>query len=75
MTNPQTTAKPTSATWSVSLDCECPHCKEDVDLLAYTDFWDAHRGLEIPEHGTDRSRGMEVTCPECGEDFEVNCEY
>ena len=62
------------ATWSISLDCECPGCKEQVNLLDYTDFWDG-RHLEVPEHDTDRSTDVEVVCPECGHEFEVDCEY
>lgn len=64
----------TFATWSVSLDCECPACKEDVDLLDYADFWDGRR-LDIPEHGTERSKNVEVVCPKCGHDFTVELEY
>jgi len=62
------------ATWHVSLDCDCPKCDEYVDLLDYADFWDG-RTLEIAEHGTDNSTGVEVTCPKCGHEFTVNCEY
>lgn len=68
--------KPTTATWTLSLTCECPHCKEWVDLLDYPDFWDAHSGsLDVCEHGTKRSNGVEVTCPQCNHDFKINCEY
>jgi endogenous inhibitor of DNA gyrase (YacG/DUF329 family) len=63
-----------TATWSIELNCECPHCAEWVNLLDYADFWDG-RSLGVGEHGTERSKGVEVTCPECGKDFEVDCEY
>ena len=62
------------ATWSISLDCDCPACGEYVNLLDYADFWDGRR-LDACEHGTDRSRGVDVVCPECGHDFEVDLEY
>lgn len=62
------------ATWSIELNCTCPNCGEFVNLLDYVDFWDG-RQLDIPEHGTDRSRDIEVCCPECGYEFEVDCEY
>lgn len=62
------------ATWTVELNCECPNCKEHVNLLDYADFWDG-RKLEVPEHGTERSKGVEVICPECDHEFEVDCHY
>ena len=64
----------TTATWTVELNCECPECKQYVDLLDYTDFWDGRR-LEIAEHGTDRSNDVDVICPECGHEFTVDCYY
>lgn len=64
----------TTATWSIRLNCDCPNCKEYVDLLSYPDFWDG-RALEFGEHNTDRSSGVDVVCPECGHAFEVDCEY
>lgn len=66
-------SRPT-ALWSVSLDADCPACEQNVNLLDYGDFWDG-RKLEIPEHGTDRSRDVEVVCPDCGHEFSVDLEY
>ncbi|TAN71592.1 MAG: hypothetical protein EPN17_00880 [Methylobacter sp.] len=63
-----------NATWSLSLDCECPSCGEYVDLLEYPDFWDGRR-LDACEHDTERSLGVDVVCPECGHDFEVDLNY
>ena len=63
-----------TATWNISLTCDCPHCKEHVDLLDFCDFWDG-RQLDIGEHGTERSKAVEVSCPECGEDFTAELEY
>lgn len=68
MNNP----KNIEANWSVSLDCDCPNCKEFVDLLEDPDFWDG-RNLEIPEHGTENSDDLEVECPKCGFEFSVYC--
>lgn len=64
----------TTATWVLALDCVCPNCDELVDLLAYPDFWDG-RLLDVCEHGTERSRGVEVVCPNCQHDFAVDLEY
>lgn len=62
------------ATWSISLDCECPACGEHVDLTAYEDFWvDTH--LYPGEHGTPRADNYEAVCPECDAEFTVKCEY
>jgi endogenous inhibitor of DNA gyrase (YacG/DUF329 family) len=65
--------EPILATWSLSLDCECPKCGKDVDLLRTDDFWDS--GLQACETCTDRSNDLEVSCPECGHEFVVECEY
>lgn len=66
----------TTATWNIELNCECPHCKEWVDLLEHADFWDAHHdSLEVAEHGTKRSRDLQVTCPKCNRDFSADLEY
>lgn len=62
------------ATWSISLDVDCPGCDGYVDLLAYADFWDG-RHLDACEHGTDRSTNVEVVCPECNHEFKVDLEY
>ena len=63
---------PVDATWQVQLMCDCPRCGEYVDLLDAPDFWDGRR-LDIPEHGTERSRNVDVFCPECHHGFYVNC--
>lgn len=63
-----------TATWRVSLNCTCPACSEFVDLLDYPDFWDG-RNLNVAENGTLRSRDVEVVCPKCDHEFEVDCEY
>lgn len=62
------------ATWSVSLNCCCPGCQEDVDLINHPDFW-IDRQLEIAECRTERSQDMTVVCPECGHKFTVDCQY
>lgn len=60
------------AGWVVELNCHCPECKEYVDLLEYPDFWDAHYPyLKIGQDVED----LEVVCPKCGYEFEVNTEY
>lgn len=63
-----------TATWTVELHCNCPKCGEWVDLLEAPDFWDG-RQLDVPEHGTERSKGVEVICPKCDHEFIVDCEY
>ena len=64
-----------SAQWIVSLLSTCPACGEDVDLLDHDEFWLDHRDLDIPEHGTEQSDNLEATCPECGHEFSVCCEW
>jgi Zn finger protein HypA/HybF involved in hydrogenase expression len=62
------------ASWTVELNCDCPHCKESVDPLTAPDFWDGTE-IELAEHNTERSRNLDVYCPECGKEFTVNCTY
>lgn len=68
------TATKTHAFWEIYLHCDCPSCKENVDLLDYDDFWDG-RKFEACENHTDRTRGVDVVCPECGHEFECDLEY
>ena len=63
----------TKADWNVELNCLCPMCDTYVNLIDYEDFWD--RDLDVCEHGTTRSKGMEVVCPKCFNEFNVDCEY
>lgn len=67
--------QPVMATWSLELTCHCPACGEYVDLLHYPDFWDGRQGMQACEHGTPRTTGMEVDCPNCGTEFTVDCQY
>lgn len=62
------------AVWNISLDCECPNCKEDVDLLDCDDFWHGVK-FEAGEWGTKNTRDVEVYCPKCGYEFKVDFEY
>jgi Zn finger protein HypA/HybF involved in hydrogenase expression len=63
-----------TAIWTVELNCTCPNCDKSVDLLDYPDFWDC-RHLDIAENGTERSKNVDVICPECDHEFTVDCEY
>ena len=56
------------AVWSALLDCECPACKEDVDLMEYADFWEGRSDLQIAQE----VEGLEVVCPKCGHEFKVD---
>jgi hypothetical protein len=62
------------ATWYMSLDTECPHCNEWVDLMEFPDFWDG-RSFEVGEHGTERTKDVRVNCTECRKEFRVDLEY
>ena len=63
-----------TADWTLKLECVCPYCEQFVDLLDYADFWDGHP-IDACEHGTERSKELEVVCPDCGRDFTVECQY
>lgn len=62
------------STWNISLDTECPHCGEAVNLLEHSEFW-LGRELDVGEHGTERSTDIEVVCPECNEEFKTTLDY
>lgn len=61
------------ATWSISLDTECPKCGHDFDLLA--ELSANSTGIEPIEYGTPRTNNYETSCPECRHEFEVCFEY
>lgn len=68
------TSETVTATWYLELNCHCPECKEFVDLLEAGDFWDG-RALNVLEHGTPRTKAVEVVCPKCTHEFVVQTEY
>jgi rubredoxin len=59
------------ATWNISLDCDCPHCKETVDLTDYREFWTGAK-FDACENGTKHTVGVDVVCPECGGEFKAD---
>lgn len=63
-----------TATWHVCLDAECPKCGECFDMLDIPEFLQ-DRQLTFCENNTPKSRGVEVSCPECDHEFEVDLEY
>lgn len=63
------------ATWYITLDAQCPHCKQEVDLLNFPDFWDGNSHITIGERGTPSSTNVTVTCPMCSEDFKCDFTY
>lgn len=62
------------AVWWVELNTECPGCGETVDLTENHD-WLREASFQIAEHGTDKTRDVEVSCPKCGHEFAVDLEY
>jgi rubredoxin len=65
----------TRALWSLSLDCTCPECGHDYDILeADPDFFSNSR-IEPIESGTGRTKNFETACPECEHEFKVDFEY
>lgn len=63
------------ATWRLELTCHCPACDDYVNLLDYPDFWDGRNSMQACEHDTPRTTGMKVSCPKCGDEFAVDCQY
>lgn len=68
--------KNTKATWSFSLDTECPNCKialnlDDMNYYSYV----SDLKLYICEQDTENSRNIEVHCHHCEHEFLVDCQY
>lgn len=63
------------AAWSIALWVDCPGCEEHVDLLDYPDFWDGRNHIQVGERGTEATKDLEVVCPECGHEFNVELAY
>lgn len=60
----------TTAQINYSVMAECPHCYENFDIddqLSESDI------IAFKEANTDKK--IEITCPECGEVFEVSIVY
>ena len=69
-----TEQKVIEACWSISLDCKCPKCDEDIDLMDDDNFWENNR-IECCEHGTDKSRNIDAYCEDCEHEFKVDLAY
>lgn len=57
------------ATWSISLDAECPSCAASVNLIDLDSFRDS--GTQPLE----TAKNVEVRCPFCKHEFIVDLEY
>lgn len=59
---------------SWSLDCECPHCKEDLDLERLGECYPDH-AAEISQaifnNKWDDLEDYEFPCPECDKDIVI----
>jgi len=56
-----------------SLDVECPHCKEEVDLVKYeSDSGDNDIALRIFGNRWDDLAGYDIECPHCHNDFQID---
>ena len=62
------------ATWTLELNCECPSCGENVDLMDGDDFWE-NNPIEICEWGTKKSKDVEAYCADCDFSFAVDLQY
>lgn len=62
----------TTAYLDWSLDIECPHCKEDVDLVKYeSDSGDNSIAGLIFTNRWSELEGWDVECPHCHNDFKI----
>ena len=59
------------ATLSWSLDVECPHCKEECDLVEYDSTHDYCIANKVFNNKWDDVAGSEITCPHCKQEFEL----
>lgn len=64
------------AYWSFELRTECPNCEASIDLNDVDGFsYVSDLELEICEQDTDKSKNIDVYCPECGKEFFVDLVY
>lgn len=64
--------KKATAQWSAQLKGECPECGEWVDYTEYKDFWfDLPSEFKVCQNDDD----IHVVCPECREDFLIDCKW
>ena len=63
----------TKAKWVLRLDCSCPKCGGIIDLTVGDVVWG--RNIEACEHGTPRTRNINVFCPNCTKEFLTDLEY
>ncbi len=57
------------ATWSISLDLNCPKCNEQIDLIDDDSF------KESGINPLERAHGYETSCPHCEYEFLVDLEF
>ena len=56
-----------------SLDIECPHCKEKVDLVQYDgDSGDNYIASRIFGDRWGTLAGYDIECPHCHNDFQID---
>jgi predicted RNA-binding Zn-ribbon protein involved in translation (DUF1610 family) len=63
-----------TATWNISLNCDCPKCGHEFDMLDDVEFFDGNN-IQVGEHETSRTTDMEASCPKCGHDFLVDLAF
>lgn len=62
--------KKTMASWTCSLDVYCPYCEHYFDIMETQEWEDfAYARIEIIQR-TDLD--LEIECPKCKKDFEVD---
>lgn len=57
--------------WSCSIFVDCPYCGDEQDLIDNDGDSRLPMNLQLAEHGTDKTKNMEVWCLDCGEEFIV----
>lgn len=63
-------AKPMGS-FSWCLDVECPQCKEEFDAAAQDAEGDCVIAKKIFNNDWDSVAGCELTCPNCGHEFQI----
>ena len=63
--------KSDNATWSCSIFVDCPYCGEQQDLIEHDGDPRINYNIKVGEHGTKRTKNLEVTCLDCEKEFIV----
>lgn len=64
--------KKIEATFSITLDAECPYCNEDIDFM---DDYDVYSRIPTANTFSHENLDIECCCPHCKKEFILDRTY